>query len=143
MRSNILVFKLSKMIKYCEMYKEKGDSLNWGEILKLEKYPMCIVLIHVVDDNDESKVLAYANWTGVDSNHELKFGKVEVKVESLRKHGIGETLMKIVIAIAKHFKATKITGVIAGDPFLWDFYKKLGFTIYDENKLCLDISPDH
>jgi hypothetical protein len=136
MRPNYYIFILTEMLKYCQIYKDDGDTLNWIEVLELNQHPDRISNINVVDDNNSSNVLAYAVWGWKD--RELKFGKAEVKDKSLKKHNIGTVIMKMVIAIAKFYKASLITDSVTGEPFLWDWYPKLGFTIYDQNKLIME-----
>ena len=135
---NYFNFTLAEMKKYCQMSKDSGGILNWVEILELNKYPYRITQIQVVDDNARSNVLAVAQWGWSAEDGELKFGKVEVKDESIKNHNIGTVIMKMVIAIAKYYKAPRITGTIAGEKFLWFWYAQLGFTIYDHNKLIME-----
>jgi hypothetical protein len=135
---NYFVFTLTEMKKYVQMYREQSETVNWSEILRLE-HRLPISFIHVVDDNDQTKVLAFAEWGWNLVDQELEFGKIEVK-ESLCKSGIGTAIMKMVFAIAKFYEAPRITGTIAGKKHLWHWYAMLGFTIHNQNKLLMDLT---
>jgi hypothetical protein len=142
MEPNYFIFTIAEMKKYCQKYKDDGDTIDWAEILQLNRHPIRISFIHVVEDHDFSKVLAYAEWGWNNEDGELKFAKIRVKDKSLRRHKIGTVMMKMVIAIAQFYEAPRITGTVTGEPFLWDWYPKLGFAIYDRNKLLLEIKID-
>lgn len=138
-KSNLLSFNVSQMKKYAQMYEASRDSIDWIKILELNGSP-APTYIQITDDLDSKREVAYAVWGWDMKDNELKFGKIEVKDESLRKYGVGTTIMKMVIAIAKFYLAPRITGTIAGDKHLWHWYAKLGFTIHDQNKLLMEIS---
>jgi len=132
MKPNYFILPLAEMKKYIRMCQEGGDTLDWSQILELKDRPR-VTFIQVVENNKE---LASAGW-GWDGD-EIKFGKIHVD-ESVQKQGIADTIMKMLIAIAKHYNASKITGVIDGEEFLWGWYKKLGFVVYDGNKLLMKL----
>jgi N-acetylglutamate synthase-like GNAT family acetyltransferase len=137
MKENYFIFKQSKMMKYVQMNRELKDSVEWDKILSLGERER-ISFIQVVDDNENTVVIAFQGLQWQDQNNELQLQKLEVK-EAFQKSGIGTTILKMVIAIGYFYRATKITGVVAGEPFLWDWYPKLGFTIHDENKLLMEL----
>jgi GNAT superfamily N-acetyltransferase len=130
------------MRRFCERYNAEGDTLDWAEILLLNNHPVCTTSIDVVDNDHDTKIIAYAHWSWGDKDRELKLAKIEVVDESLRGQDIGTVLMKMVIDIAKYYGAPRITGTVAGDSFLWKWYPKLGFTIYDNNKLVMEIDKN-
>ena len=140
MKENYFVFPLSEMMKYVQMYQESGDGLNWVEVLSLNERQR-ISFIQVMDDAESGTVLAYQGLQWDPKNNELKLQKLEV-MEAYGKSGIGTTILKMVIAIGIFYNATRITGIVAGKPFLWNWYPKLGFTIYDENKLLIELKAD-
>jgi hypothetical protein len=142
MEANYFIFTLSEMKLFCERYDSEGDNLDWAEILELKNHLNPITFIHVVDDNDNTNIVAYAEWGWSAIDHELKFSKIKVVDESLRGQDIGPVLTKMVISIAKYYGAPRITGTVAGAPFLWDWYPKLGFTIYDYNKLIMETNTN-
>ena len=73
-------------------------------------------------------------------DHEMKFGKIEV-AEPFREHGIGTILMEMVISIAKFYEAPRITGTIQdGEKFRWYWFARLGFTIYEQRRLLIELS---
>ena len=139
MKSNLLSFSVSQMKKYAEWHKDSEDAIDWTDELELNG-PPAPTYIQVMDDVGDKGEVAYAVWRWDIKDNELKFGKIEVKDESLQKYGVGTTIMNMVIAIAKSYKAPRITGTIAGDKYLWHWYAKLGFTIYDQNKLLMELS---
>ena len=138
---NIFIFPLAEMKNYVAMYDEFGDEVDWDNILKLKPTQRKIISIHVMDDVDIKKELASAVW--VWKRDGMYFHKIEVD-KSVRGQHIGPTIMKMVIAIAKFYGASKITAVIEGhgEEFLYDWYPKLGFTIYDGNKLLMEIKQE-
>ena len=132
--------KISEMMNYVAMLTEKGATLDWVEILKLEDRLAPIRYIGELDDQYQqivlgSAVLSYEREGDVFT--ELRFDKIQVD-ESWRKKRIGTTIMAMIFAIASHYQVQRITGTIYGDTFLWYWYAKLGFTIYDENKLLME-----
>ena len=140
MEENCFRCKISEMMNYVAMFMEKGAGLDWGEILKLEDRSAPIRYIRVLDDQHRqivlgSAVLSYE--TEGDVLTELRFDKIQVD-ESWRKKRIGTTIMAMIFAIARHYQVRRITGTIYGDKFLWYWYAKLGFTIYDWNKLLME-----
>lgn len=141
MEENCFRCKISEMMDYVAMLKEKGAALDWVEILKLEDRCAPIRYIRVLDDQYRQMVLGSAvlsyEMEG-DVLTELRFDKIQVD-ESWRKKRIGTTIMAMIFAIARHYQARRITGTIYGDKFLWDWYAKLGFTIYDRNKLLMEL----
>jgi predicted GNAT family N-acyltransferase len=139
MKSNLLSFNVSQMIKYAQMYKESRDQIDWIKIINLDGLS-APTYIQVIDDVDNKNEVAYAVWGWEQNDNELRFGKIEVKDESLQKNGVGTTIMQLVIVIAKFYNASRITGTIAGDKYLWHWYAKLGFTIHDQNKLLMEFS---
>jgi hypothetical protein len=134
MKPNYFIFSLSEMMEYVRLCRKGVGALDWDQILELKGRPN-VTFIQVVDESNKTE-LAFAGW-GWD-NDEIKSGKIHVD-KSLQKQGIADTIMKMFIAIAKSNNASKITGVIDGDGFLWDWYKKLGFTVYDGNKLLMEL----
>jgi len=135
-KPNQIFLPLTLMMKYVQMCQEQGNALDWSKILDLEDRP-CVSIIEVKADNNEAEVLAHARW-GWNSD-EIKFGTIHVE-KPFRQQGIADTIMKIFIAIARFYDASKITGVIDGEDFLPGWYQKLGFTVYDDNKLLMDLS---
>ena len=132
--------KISEMMNYVAMFMEKGAGLDWVEILKLEDRSAPIHYIGVLDDQYRQMVLGSAVLsyeTKGDVLTELRFDKIQVD-ESWRKKRIGTTIMAMIFAIARHYRVRRITGTIYGDKFLWYWYAKLGFTIYDLNKLLME-----
>ena len=135
-KPNQIVLSLSLMMKYVQMYQEQGDTLDWAEILDLkERTPVSLIEVRV--DNIGTEVLATVvlGWKG---EKEIKILKIEVN-EPLRGKNIGNTMMKMLFATAKFYGVSIITGVIDGEAFLWDWYKKLGFTIDSGNELRMEL----
>jgi GNAT superfamily N-acetyltransferase len=133
--------KISEMMNYVGMFMEKGAALDWAEILKLKDRSAPIKYIGVVDDQFRQIVLGSAVFsyeTKSDDLTELRFDKIQVD-ESWRKKRIGTTIVAMLFAIARHYQVRRITGTIYGDKFLWHWYAKLGFTIYDQNKLLMEL----
>ena len=137
---NFLRFTLSEMLKYVQMHREAGDTLNWSEILFLKDRPR-ISFIEVTANDDREHQIAFQGLQWNNRSNELKLQKIEV-AEEFQKSRIGTTIIKMVIAIGIFYEAKRITGTVAGKPFLWDWYPKLGFTIYDGNKLLMELSED-
>jgi hypothetical protein len=136
MEPNYLIFTPDEMNGFVQQYNETGNETDWVEILDLNKHAdVPITSIQVINNRTE---LAYAQWGWSNGKVELEFHKIEIKDKSLQKRGIGTTLMKMVIAIAQFYNASKITGTIAGDRYLWDWCRKLGFTIHDQRKLLME-----
>jgi GNAT superfamily N-acetyltransferase len=129
--------QLSEMMSYVRRFKEKETALDWVEVLKLREHPMPIHYIGVIDDDYRQMVLGSAAWSYASDGDELRFDRIQVD-ECWREKGIGTTIMAMVIAIARHYQVRRITGTISGDKFLWYWYAKLGFTIYDRNKLLIE-----
>jgi GNAT superfamily N-acetyltransferase len=132
--------KISEMMSYVGLFMEKSAALDWVEILKLKDRPTPINYIEVLDDQYRQMVLGSAvlSYEVKDNNlTELSFDKIQVD-ESWRKRRIGTTIMAMIFAIARHYQVRRITGTIYGDKFLWYWYAKLGFTIYDRNKLIME-----
>jgi hypothetical protein len=140
MKENYLIFPLSELMEYVHMYKELGDAINWVEILSLSERER-ISFIEVTDESGNGTRLAYQGLQWDPKNNELKLQKLEVK-EAYGRSRIGTTILKMVIAIGIFYKAPRITGIVAGKPFLWNWYPRLGFTIYDENKLLMEMKAD-
>lgn len=137
---NCFCCKLAEMINYVRMFMEKGAALDWVGILKLKERPTPINYIRVIDDHYKHLVLGSATWSYEsqgDQLTELRFDRIQVD-EAWRGKRIGTTIMTMVIAIARHYKVRRITGTISGDKFLWYWYAKLGFMIYDRNKLLME-----
>jgi hypothetical protein len=134
-KPNQIILPISLLLDYIQMYQDKGDALNWIRILELEKRPP-VSLIQIHDDGNKTSVLASSmrGW----KEKEIKIGKIEV-VESWRKKDIGNILMKMLFVIAEFYGASRITGAINGKKFLRDWYKNLGFTISDDNKLIMEL----
>jgi GNAT superfamily N-acetyltransferase len=86
-------------------------------------------------DSCGGDVLSYE--TEGDVFTELRFDKIQMD-ESWRQKRIGTTIMAMILAIARYYQVRRITGTIYGDKFLWYWYAKLGFTIYDRNKLLTE-----
>jgi GNAT superfamily N-acetyltransferase len=132
------------MMIYVGLFMEKGAALDWVEILKLEDRSAPISYIGVLDDRYWQMVLGSAVLsyeTKGDILTELRFDKIQVD-ESWRKKRIGTTIMAMIFAIARHYQVRRITGTIYGDKFLWYWYAKLGFTIYDRNKLLMEFEHE-
>ena len=131
------MFSLSEMLEYVEISKTEGSSVNWAEILSFAERPR-ISLIQVFDDSDKSIVLAEASlgWVG----DVLKLQKIEVHNQ---KQGIGTTMLKMVIAIAKFHNASRIEGTVAGEKFLWEWYQKFGFEIQNDRELLMQFNQDN
>lgn len=136
MGSSILSFNITQMKEYAQKRIESRNQMDWKETLGLGESP-APVQIQVLGD-DGKTVVAYAMWGW--SEKELKFGKIEVQDALLKKQGVGTTIMSIVFAIAKTYDASRITGKIAGEKYLWHWYANLGFTIYDQNKLLMELN---
>lgn len=132
--NNIISIHLDEILRYIQV-NVAGDSLDWGTELSLHKHSYRIISIDIW--NQKVGDVGYARWGW--KGDEMKFHKVEVEPE-YQKQGIGSILMQMVIAIAKYFKATKITSTIAGDDFLDGWYEELGFTIYNQNKIVLELN---
>jgi predicted GNAT family N-acyltransferase len=113
------------------MFQENEDALSWDKVLELEERPP-VSLIEVTSDNNDTTIVASVSWGW--KGKEIRLATIEVN-EPLRGQNIGNTLMIMLIAIARHYDATKITGRIDGEEFLWNWYQKLGFRIFGENKL--------
>jgi N-acetylglutamate synthase-like GNAT family acetyltransferase len=137
MEENCFWCKLSEMMSYVRTYSEKGDALDWVEILKLKERPVRITYIGVVDDHYPEIVVGSAAWWYRPKGDKLKFDRIQVE-KNWRNKYIGTTIMAMVIAIARFYKVQRITGTIVGEKFLWYWYAKLGFTIYDRNKLLME-----
>jgi GNAT superfamily N-acetyltransferase len=134
MKPNHFIFSLSEMKEYVQLYRERRDAVDWGQILELKDRPR-IAFIQVLDENRKTE-LAMAGWGW--ENDVIKFGKIYVD-KSVQRQGIADTIMQMFISIAKINQASKITGVIDGEEFLWNWYKKLGFEIYDGNNLLMEL----
>jgi len=134
MKPNYFIFSLPEMKEYVRLHEEDDDSTDWGLILELKARDR-VTFIQVIGEDNKTE-LASIGWGW--NNDEIKFGKIQVD-KSLRKQGIADTLMKMFLEIAKFYKASRITGVIDGDPFLWEWYPKLGFSVYDGNKLLMEL----
>jgi len=108
------------------------------EILSLQNHPDRISSISVLEErNNEIKVIASVGieW----KNDNAYITKVEVLEIQLRGQHIGTTLIKMVIAIARYYGASSIFGVISGSKdYRYDWYPKLGFKIYEGNKMKLE-----
>jgi GNAT superfamily N-acetyltransferase len=136
--------KISEMMIYVAMLMEKGPALDWVEILKLEDRHAPICYIGVLDDQYRQMVLGSAVLSYETEGNvltELRFDKIQVD-ESWRKKRIGTTIMAMIFAIARYYQVRRITGTIYGDKFLWHWYAKLGFTIYDRNKLLKEFEHE-
>lgn len=141
MGSNILIFKLSEMRKLCELFRGNRQ-LNWVEILGLHEHLTPFISIMVIDDHDRNRELASAIWIWNQADCELQLGKIVVKDNSIKRQGIGTVMMMMIITIAEFYGMQRITGTVAGEPYLWDWYPKLGFTIYDYNKLIMEFNTN-
>ena len=130
---NIIILPISTMLEYVQEFQKHGDTLDWTKILELEERSR-VVSIQIHRDDDEADMPASLMWGWKET--EIKIGKIEVD-ESFRKNGIGSTMMEMFFAIANFYKCSKIVGVVSGEKFLWNWYRKLGFDIYDENKLLI------
>jgi predicted GNAT family N-acyltransferase len=135
MKPNYFILSLPEIKEYVRLHKESGDSVGWSQILELKHRPK-VTSIQVIDEDGKTE-LASVGWGW--NNDEIKFGKIQVD-KSLRRQGIADTMMKMFLEIAKFYKASRITGVIDGDPFLWDWYPKFGFSVHDGNKLLMELS---
>ena len=136
MAASVLNFTIAQIKEYTQKYIESRNQIDWKEILEIDE-PPAPVRIQVLEE-DGKTVVAYAIWGW--NGKELDFGKIEVQEESLKEKGIGTTIMSMVLAIAKAYGTSKITGEIAGKKHLWHWYAKMGFTIYDRNKLLMELS---
>ena len=135
MKSNVITLPMSTMLEYAKKNRRHDVHLDWGEILELEKRPP-VALIQIHRDDDTSDILASLSWGWQDK--EMKLAKITVVDKNdFRKKGIGNALMEMLFSVAKFYECSKITGVIDGKKFLWDWYEKLGFDIYDKNKLLM------
>lgn len=135
MKPNYFEFTLEEMKKYVLINQERGDAVDWADVLGFDGREK-ITSIRVFDNEHKSQELAYSMWGWSMKDSELKFGKIEVKEKS--QLGIGTTIMKMVFAIARFYKAPRITGTISGEKHLWHWYAKLGFTIHSYNKLLME-----
>jgi hypothetical protein len=124
------------MKEYVSINQERGDAVDWADVLGFDGCEK-ITSIRVFDNEKKSQELACATWGWNLKDSELEFHKIEVKEES--QFGIGTTIMKIVFAIARFYKAPRITGTISGEKYLWNWYAKLGFTIHSYNKLLMEL----
>jgi N-acetylglutamate synthase-like GNAT family acetyltransferase len=140
MKTNSIKYSLSEFKDLVSLSRKHDNSLNWSGVLDLSERPP-VVSIHIVDDSDSSNVLAYAVWGWSNQDMEMKFGKIEVK-KTNRERGYGTIIMKMIIAIAKYYQSQRITGTVTGKEFLWDWYSKLGFIIFDGNKLLMELSKN-
>ena len=134
-KPNQILLPLSLLKDYIQMHQEQGEALDWIKILDLGERPP-VSLIQVSANENKANVLAFVEWGWKEKV--IKIGKIKV-VEALRNQGIGNIMMKMIFAIANYYGASKIVGVIDGEPFLWDWYSKLGFMIYDGNKLLMNL----
>ena len=135
MKPNHFEFTIDDMKNHVLKDQELGDAVNWKEILDLEGREK-VTSIRVLDNNG-TKELACVVWKWNDKG-EIKIGKIDV-AEAVQRKKFGNTLMKMLIAIAHIQGASRITGIVSGKKFLWNWYQDLGFKIHDENKLIMEL----
>jgi ribosomal protein S18 acetylase RimI-like enzyme len=126
------------MEELIQRYRDSNGNLAWNEVLELIDDDVRTISIDVIDESNNDTRVAGAGLTWISEGKELEISKIEVD-DKHRGKGIGTLLLEMVIAIAKFYRAEKITGTIGdGEIFRWYWFAKHGFTIYEVRKLLME-----